>query len=443
VKSPRRVLLFSLALFMPFDISKTIVSNSTLNLPMASATVRLTDVLAAILLLGIMARTATDYKFKVHFVKSTTLPALVWLIAGCLSLVNAKDLQVSMIALISITKGFILYLVVANSVEDSQEIKLLIGGVLLSLTFEALLGSYQGLTGKYLGLSVLGEGSTVIRYSLGDVTANRCEGTVCHPNSFAMYLNTALPFAIALIFANVRRLYKILAVLVVGLGIVCLILTLSRGGWIGFLLSGSLVIILAIRRGRLKAVHAILVVCGVLLLAILVITSSNLIIDRLTTSDRGSAQSRITMDQGALVMMRDYPILGVGLNNYTLYMPQYDPITFAENHGLYVVHNTFLLIGAETGLIGLVGFVLFLLSIIFQAWNLTKISPNDFLWIIAVGVLCGYISLSVHNLVDFGLIGCSPVFFQFWFLAGIVVGFNLLITSSGQSKDMGIQSLNN
>ena len=100
-----------------------------------------------------------------------------------------------MIGLISMAKAFVLYLVVANSVEDSRDARWLMGGVLLALFFEALLGSYQGITGHYAGLSFLGEGSTVISYSLGDSIANRCEGTVCHPNGLAMYLNTSLPFA--------------------------------------------------------------------------------------------------------------------------------------------------------------------------------------------------------------------------------------------------------
>ena len=39
------------------------------------------------------------------------------------------------------------------------------------------------------------------------------------------------------------------------------------------------------------------------------------------------------MALGALAIIRDYPILGSGLNNFTLYMPSYDPVTFKEEHG--------------------------------------------------------------------------------------------------------------
>jgi O-antigen ligase len=346
------------------------------------------------------------------------------LAAGVFSLVNAQDLQVSMIALVSMGKAFLLYLVVANSIENSQDAAWLVGGMLVALAFEALLGSYQGLTGHYVGLSFLGEGTNVMKYSLGEVTVNRCEGTVCHPNSLAMYLNSCLPFAMALAFTHLNRILRILAVMLVGTGILALMLTLSRGGWIGLLLSSSLVLGLAVLRGRLKIGFALLLtVCLLVLVTILLTSGPNLVTNRLTANDRGSAQSRIPMAMGALKILQAYPILGVGLNNYSLYMPEYDPITFAAEHGPYIVHNTFLLIGAETGLLGLAGFTWFLVSVILQAWRLLKIVHNDLFWIVGVGIFCGYITLSVHSTVDFALIGCPRVFTQVWFLAGLVVGF--------------------
>ena len=85
------------------------------------------------------------------------------------------------------------------------------------------------------------------------------------------------------------------------------------------------------------------------------------------------------MAKGALAIMRDYPVLGAGLNNYTLYMRTYDPATYMENLGLYVVHNGFLLVGAETGVLGLVAFVCFLVSVMTQAWRATRIGSNDIL----------------------------------------------------------------
>ena len=80
----------------------------------------------------------------------------------------------------------------------------------------------------------------------------------------------------ALIFLSVRRRYKILAAVLIGVGVLCLVLTLSRGGWIGFVLASTTVVVLAVRRGRLKAVKAVLLVGGVLLLLAALVTTSRI-----------------------------------------------------------------------------------------------------------------------------------------------------------------------
>jgi putative inorganic carbon (HCO3(-)) transporter len=423
VKPPRRLLVFSVASTTPLSVGKAFISSPDLIVPVGWAGVRLADALVMALLLCYLARLATDYRVRARFFPSTTLPALGWLIAGSLSFVNAKDLQVATIELIAMAKLFVLYLVVANSVYDEQDARWLLGGLLLALSFEALLGVYQGITGNYAGLSFLGEGSEVRTLSLRRSVANRCEGTVCYPNSLAMYLNSSLPFAMALIFSNVSKRYKRFATMLLGPGVLALILTLSRGGWISFVVAGSMVLALAIRRGRLKTVTAALIIGATFLLFVaLVATGSNLIAMRLTSGDRGSAQSRIPLMKGALAILRTYPVLGAGLNNYTLYMPQYDPVSFHNWNGPAVVHNAFLLIGAETGLLGLAAFLWFLTSVMARAWRLTETASEDNLWVVGVGVLCGYVALSIHNTVDYALVGCSPMFTHFWFLAGMVAG---------------------
>jgi len=110
-----------------------------------------------------------------------------------------------------------------------------------------------------------------------------------------------------------------------------------------------------------------------------------------------------------------------------------------------VVHNVFLLIGAETGFFGLAAFTWFLLSVLAQAWAMAKGTPNDLVWIVGVGIFCGYAALGTQSMVDFALIGCPRVFVQFWFLAGIVVAVAHMIvpglTTVARPKEDPSQSL--
>lgn len=68
-----------------------------------------------------------------------------------------------------------------------------------------------------------------------------------------------------------------------------------------------------------------------------------------------SFSRRSQLTQMALLMFKDRPLTGVGLNNFTVVMDRYGYIP-ATTRFLQPVHNIYLLILSETGLIGLMGF---------------------------------------------------------------------------------------
>lgn len=76
-------------------------------------------------------------------------------------------------------------------------------------------------------------------------------------------------------------------------------------------------------------------------------------------------------------MIKERPLLGVGYNNFQLhsYMAK---SKFPENHLFAKVHNIYLLIAAESGLIGGGLFLLFILSLLRSAWGSLKDSTADF-----------------------------------------------------------------
>ncbi|MES2122842.1 MAG: O-antigen ligase family protein [Chlamydiota bacterium] len=77
---------------------------------------------------------------------------------------------------------------------------------------------------------------------------------------------------------------------------------------------------------------------------------------------RGADKERILYQDVALQMVRSNPFLGVGFNNFQFALPQYCPEGKARPLSSQV-HNIYLLIASETGLIGLSAFLLFLFSV--------------------------------------------------------------------------------
>jgi O-antigen ligase len=236
-----------------------------------------------------------------------------------------------------------------------------------------------------------------------------------------MYLSTGVPFAFALLFSKTRPSVKILATITLCLIGSGLIFSLSRAAWGNFVVTICLVVMLAVRRKRISTMTAIVIACAIALVLLgVALFGTDLILSRLNSNDQGSAASRITLNEGALAIIRDNPVVGIGLNNYTLVSPGYDQADAATwNHFAPIVHNTFLLIAAETGLLGLGAFVVFLVILLIQAWRIVDQAPSDTVWVAGVGILGGLAALIIHNMVDYTLLGSGRVFTQFWLLTGL------------------------
>ena len=418
VGNSKRILLFVLAFTTPITFGKAFIISSGRFSLTKGAGINLSDVLVLMLLLLFLARRATR-KTEIGFFPWVTIPMLIWLILSSFSLLAARDEQLVIIQLINMFKLLLLCWVVANSVVNEVDVTFAIIGLLLAVLFQAGVGIYQGVTGHPVGLGFLSENATVFQQNLGDRLVNRVQGTMGHPNSYALYLTTVTPFALGLLFSKTRISLKILVVTLLCLVIVALIYSLSRSSWFDFLLILSIILTLAVRRKLISLGAAVLVagiICSILLG--LILFGTDLILSRLTSDDQGSAYGRITLAQTALAIIKDHPWVGVGLNNYMLVSPQYDARAYAPEIA-FVVHNVYLLIAAETGLIGLMAFLGLLVVLIRLSWSIISCAPNDTMWIAGVGTFCALISITVFSIADYSLLGANQVTTQFGLLAGL------------------------
>ena len=96
-----------------------------------------------------------------------------------------------------------------------------------------------------------------------------------------------------------------------------------------------------------------------LVLILFFIFLSNYSFSFLAPESSFSRRSQLT--QMAIAMFKDRPLTGVGLNNFTVVMDQYGYIP-ATTRFLQPVHNIYLLLLSETGLIGIFGFLYLLLQ---------------------------------------------------------------------------------
>jgi O-antigen ligase len=123
-----------------------------------------------------------------------------------------------------------------------------------------------------------------------------------------------------MIFAYQRNYYKWLGIIAFCLGTVALILTFSRGGLLAFALSITIFIFVSWYRGWLPLLVPIVLVIATVLVAL---CFHKLHVNRILGDDDEAALSRIPLMKLALQIIVANPLLGVGVNNFTIIMKDY------------------------------------------------------------------------------------------------------------------------
>ena len=171
--------------------------------------------------------------------------------------------------------------------------------------------------------------------------------TFPHPNVLAGFV------LVSLILIGVRSkvlgVRKILRWLAIALGIVAISISFSRSAWlVGLLSLLPIVYCLLPTRRRLIIIPSLILLCliGVFYLGPQI------------SADEAFSQ-RLQLIKTAWLMIQAAPLVGVGLSNFIVRLPDFWQIT-GFTYWLQPVHNIYFLVVAETGLVGLLIFLWFL-----------------------------------------------------------------------------------
>ena len=204
-------------------------------------------------------------------------------------------------------------------------------------------------------------------------------------NHLGLVLGRALPWLAALAWLGGRwRRPALAGGAVVGLA---LVLTFSRGAWIG--VTAGLVVVgwaLGGRRLLFLAGAPAAVVAAVAVVAL---------------RGRETAVFRLSLWQSSLAMLRDHPLLGVGLDNFLyLYQQRYiRPEALAESN-LSHPHNLLLQFWLQLGLLGLVAALWLLWRALRLAATLCRSSNERWVRALAAGAAGSLADFVVHGMID-------------------------------------------
>jgi O-antigen ligase len=249
-------------------------------------------------------------------------------------------------------------------------------------------------------VAVVGLAQLVLGGSVTDVQGvRRVQGTYTSPNAFALLLGRALPFL--LVGAWLLPRWRLA---LVPMGLLCagaLAATFSVGGWAGT--SAALLVVVGLLGGR-RWLLALVVVGAILGAAVLFAAPTERLAGRLDPT-QGTSLVRVQLWQAALGLVRQSPLLGIGMDNFLYRYPPMlpDDTTFEPN--LSHPHNLLLQSWLELGLLGLAAMLWLLGTFVRLVWRQVRLVP----WpdddaalgrVLAVGALGSMTDFVVHGLVD-------------------------------------------
>jgi len=317
--------------------------------------------------------------------------------------------------------SFMVLLSVYFLIDGKERLRKLINVLFLSTVAASIYALAQ------LILNQLGFAARVQGYYWGEegvLIVPRLQGTAVEAGLFANLLMFVIPIAICMLISHEYIISKMVNLLGLLAMLMALVLTFSTIGWI--LLALGIVTILVIpgrwrmlgSRWRLLANIAV-ITAFVLLAAQLLVPSFvdgavATLISKFSQTSASFVERSIWTYIG-LKMFVDYPLVGVGIGNYGNLFFQYIPHNLPKYfHHSYTAGNLYVLILAETGIIGFMGLALFIVSILYSFHRGICQCKDRYFYAVLVGALTSVLSYFAFQFTNGNL-----YILQFWVFLGI------------------------
>lgn len=354
-------------------------------------------------------------------------PVALFILVCALSIVQSENISVSLSGFFfKVLEWTYLYFIFVEFIKTRKQLEIFTVVFLSAAVFISVNGLVQKISGHDF---IFGE----------IINSGRVNSSFRHANDFGGYLTLVCPFLLALFMSynfsakksgnmqSIGNFFKnpvftmVLLPAVCILAVICLGWTLSRGAWVGFFIA---LLFFGLIKKRFFFFSCLIVIMfyAVFSPSLSQVRQASLFgdyIDEVETQRQQklneenrknyklgkfselmkflkdfSGSGRGAYWQEAIAVIKKAPILGFGVNTYSLVAPH-----FKLSWGGYP-HNCYLQMAAEIGLLGLLSFLWIIISLTRGSLRKLKSMKDDNLSFIMVGSLAGLVAFWIHSFFD-------------------------------------------
>ena len=343
-----------------------------------------------------------------------------------ISMLGAPDKRYAFFAIIYNIKHVLIYFFIAHTVER-RHLKMIVILLSFAILFESGIACFERVTG-HVGIGrTKGNVEDPAFGTQGKVPgieeAVRAAGTTDDPHTLGLYLSMLLPVPFVLVTLSfLRPLVRLLLTFVLIIGIIGLVVTFSRSGWLSFGIAAAFalgVILFSWKEGK----SIVVVLAVVVFVSLLYPSTYEYLFVRLFESPYELLEGRFDINWTALGVWRQHFFFGYGPSNYPNVLN--DPSITVYGYPGDLVHNMFLQIAAESGLFGVVSFFGIVFLAMANCWKLLK-REDPFVRALALGILTAFFAFLLDGLTN-PVYKATVPYAQFWMYVAIGISLGRLL----------------
>lgn len=350
-------------------------------------------------------------EMKLKYFKTNTW-VLLFVLVVCICAATSISLEESRNIALLLTAFILSYFVIINTLENKKQFKFILYTFIVAATISAVYGIYQYVFGDIYSQAWLDS-------EMFEDIKMRVYSTFENPNVYGEYLILAIPVIASLFLTEKGWMKKILLLASLGITVVALLLTFSRGCWLGIIFAIAILAIIIDRR---------FIWLGVIGLMLLPFVLPETIINRfLSIGDMNDSSTsyRVYIWMGTIAMLKDYWFSGIGLGitSFNTIYPIYSYNNIVAPHS----HNLYLQLIVEYGIIGLIVFA----GVIYNFYKETTISMLKEKNIVTAGIISGVAGFLLQSMFDHTWYNYRVVLI-FW----MIIAFGLVATKLQSQEEV-------
>jgi O-antigen ligase len=324
---------------------------------------------------------------------------LIALIAALVGFIKSPHLFESLQAFLKLSALLLFGLVVLNHEDPEKIFSVILKTVIITSVVLSFLAVYE----YYFGL-------------WGAPAHGRVQVLFPNPNHFAGYIALAMTFALSFVLMpNQRNWFYWLTWLSLAVGMTALLLADSKGGLLSLFVGFSIVLFYKRRTLFYAFILGLVITC-----VLVFITPLKTAVFSREIHDPFTYEKKALYTE-TIKYLKDYPILGTGLETFKYYYPLYK--SMPEMRSAPYVHNELLNLWSDLGLLGVCAFILILALFFRQAHQLIRKEGRFYV----TAFMGGAAGIAVHSMFEFNL--HNPA------LALLFIGMICTVLSMGREQE--------